>query len=388
MTRVRERLILSGGVAVDPWPKDGPGAPPLSWLVPALLGGDLTRAPTVAEPIRDVQWSDGAHTATVRCALNSAGTIGDVLRPASLAPAGASLPVAPAQPPHPQLPPAAAQPPRVHTLSYSRLAAWNACGYRYYLQRVLRLPEQPVIRVAAAGADGTRPTLDPRVRGTLVHALLERAGGAAPAGGAASGPLNVADVAAEHGVALTEAESADVARLAGAFSRSPLAARIARARSVHREHAFAVPLGDTLLTGVVDVLAHERGSAQLVVDYKSDALDPDTDLAALADERYGVQRRVYALAALRGGAARAEVAYAFLERPGEPVCTRYDAVDADRLEAELLKLAAGMLAGEYPVTASPHRELCESCPGRRALCSWPEEITRAERPRPAATVGR
>ncbi len=383
LTRARERLILSGGVKLEPWPKDGPGTAPLAWLGPALLGGDLTRVPTVAEPRRDIEWSDFTSTAFVRCALNSPGTIGAVLRPASLAPAGATLPIARAQPPSPAQPPPAAEPPRVRTLSYSRLAAWNACGYRYYLQRVLRLPEEPVIRVAAAGADGTLPTLDPRVRGTLVHALLERAGGAAAAGGAASaggaGAPTVADVAAEHGVSLTEAESADVARLAGAFARSPLAARIAKARSVHREHAFAVPLGDTLLTGVVDVLARERGGAQLVVDYKSDALDPDTDLAALVDDRYGVQRRVYALAALRGGAARAEVAYAFLERPGEPVATRYEATDADRLEQELLALAAGMLAGEYPVTSSPHRELCETCPGRRALCSWPEEVTLAER---------
>jgi ATP-dependent exoDNAse (exonuclease V) beta subunit len=376
VTRARERLILSGGIGLQAWPKDGPGSAPLCWLGPALLGGDLSRAPTVAEPVRDVECSDGARPALVRVVLNSPGTIGTVLREASLAPAGASLPVAPAQPPRPAQPPPAGQPPRVRALSYSRLAAWSACGYRYYLQRVLKLPEEPVIRVAAAGAHGLQPTLDPRVRGTLVHALLERAGPHAP---------SVADVAAEHGVALTEAEAADVARLAGAFARSPLAARIDRARSVHREHAFAVPLGDTLLTGVVDVLARERGSAQLVVDYKSDALQAGADLAAFVDERYGVQRRVYALAALRGGAARAEVAYAFLERPAEPVVTRYGAADADRLEDELLELAAGMLAGEYPVTANPHRDLCETCPGRRALCSWPEDVTLAGRAGPAPT---
>jgi len=93
-----------------------------------------------------------------------------------------------------------------------------------------------------------------------------------------------------------------------------------------------------------------------------------------------VQRRVYALAALRGGAARVEVAYAFLERPHEPLTARFEAADADGLHDELLALAAGMLAGDYPVTERPHRELCESCPGRRALCSHPEERTLAERP--------
>ncbi|MEA2218238.1 MAG: ATP-dependent helicase/nuclease subunit, partial [Solirubrobacteraceae bacterium] len=376
-TRARERLILSGGVPIDAWPRESAGAAPLSWLGPALLGGDLTRLPTTPEPLRDVAWRDGAHAARLRCALNRPDTVGRVLRAASLAPAGATLPVAPPQPPHPvQAPPRAAAP-VVRTLSYSALAAWTACGYRFYLERLLRLPEEPVIRVAAAGPGASAPTLDPRVRGTLVHALLEDPG---PAAG------RVAAVAAARGVTLTQAETADVARLADAFEASPLAARIARARSVRAEHAFAVELGGTLLTGIVDVLAHERGGRRLVVDYKTDALDPDDDLGAYVDERYDVQRRVYALAALRGGAASVEVAYAFLERPHEPIARLFEAADADRLEAELLALAAGLLAGEYPVSEHPHRELCERCPGRRALCSHPEQLTCAERPRAAATL--
>jgi ATP-dependent exoDNAse (exonuclease V) beta subunit len=408
LTRACERLILSGGATVGSWPKEGPGAPPLSWLGPALMGGDLARLPTAQEPVLDVAWSDGEHRAWLRCTLNSPATVGRVLRETSLAPAGATLPLAPRRPALPAEPQPAAPAPAVRTLSYSSLAAWGACGYRYYLRNVLRLPEEPVIRVAAAagaeGAGGAASTLDPRVRGTLVHALLEQPGppahdrvaevAAAPervaevaaaherVAEAVAAHGRVAEVAAAHGVALTDAEAADVARLADAFEMSPLAARIARARTVHREHAFAVTLGDTLLTGIVDVLASERGGGRLVVDYKTDALDDDTDLAAFVDEHYGVQRRVYALAALRGGAARVEVAYAFLERPREPVAARFDAADAAALEAELLALAAGMLAGEYPVTPHPHRELCESCPGRRALCSYPDELTLAERPRP------
>ncbi|HWC25835.1 MAG TPA: PD-(D/E)XK nuclease family protein, partial [Solirubrobacteraceae bacterium] len=138
---------------------------------------------------------------------------------------------------------------------------------------------------------------------------------------------------------------------------------------------FALALGDALLTGVVDVLADERGGGRLVVDYKTDALEPGADLAAYVEERYGIQRRVYALAALRSGAARAEVAYAFLERPHEPVGARFEPADAERLEDDLLRLARGLLAGEYPVTATPHRELCLTCPGRRALCSYGEDVT-------------
>jgi hypothetical protein len=113
----------------------------------------------------------------------------------------------------------------------------------------------------------------------------------------------------------------------------------------------------------------------LVVDYKTDWIEPRADLLAYVEQRYAIQRRVYALAALRAGAARVEVAYAFLERPDEPISERYDADDADRLEAELLELAAGLLAGEYAVADRPHRELCLTCPGRRSLCSHPEELT-------------
>ncbi|MGI9098242.1 MAG: UvrD-helicase domain-containing protein [Solirubrobacteraceae bacterium] len=370
-TRARERLILSGGATLATWPKEGPTAPPLAWLGPALLGGDLDRLPTAGEPVRDVVWSDGAFTASLRCALNAPATIGRVLRPGSLAPAGASEPVAPPPPALVPEPEPAAPAPAVRTLSYSALASWPACGYRFYLTRLLGLPEEPADAGVAVAAAPPPAGLDLRLRGTLVHALLEEDG---PAG------ERVAAVAEAHGAQLSQAEAADVARLTDAFATSPLARRIVRARSVRREHGFTVALGPTLLTGIVDVLAQERGGAQLVVDYKTDGVDAGTDLAAYVDERYGVQRRVYALAALRGGAARVEVAYAFLERPREPVSERFEPADAERLEAELLALAAGMLAGEYPVTDHPHRELCLTCPGRRALCSHPEELTLRERP--------
>ncbi|MDX6690391.1 MAG: ATP-dependent helicase/nuclease subunit [Solirubrobacteraceae bacterium] len=367
MTRARERLILSGGVTVAAWPNPGPAAPPLAWLGPALLGGDVSRLPVAQAPVADVVWD----TAAVRCSLNAPQTIGAVLRAESLAPAGGELPVAPAPAPAPVAGEHEEAAPAPRTLSYSSLASWKACGYRFYLERILRLPEEPAGGPAAADAlDAVPEGINPRLRGSLVHALLEEEG---PAAG------RVADAAARFGAGLTDAQAADVARLTDAFAQSPLAGRIERAKAVHREHGFTLSLGETLLTGVVDVLAHERGGAQLVVDYKTDGVEPRTDLDAYVDERYGVQRTVYALAALRAGAARVEVAYAFLERPQDPVVTRFAAEDADRLEAELLAIAAGPLAGQYPVSDAPHRDLCLTCPGRRALCSHPEELTLRER---------
>ncbi len=362
-TRAQERLIVSGGVPLANWPAEGAKAPPLAWLGPALLGGDLRALPSDDEPIAEVAWGDGAR---VRCFVNTAQTVGRVLREDALAPAGARLPVAAPPPPRPLAPEPRAAAPAPRTLSYSRLAAWQQCGYRYYLQRELGLPDETVEGDDPGDREAATPAgLDPRTRGSLVHALLEH------------DDADLATLAASWGLDLGERQHADVLRLAAAFAQSPLARRLERARSVHREHAFTVALGDTLLTGVVDVLAHERGG-QLVVDYKTDALDPATDLAEYVAQHYAIQRRVYALAALRGGAARVEVAYAFLERPGEPVAERFEAADDGALEAQLRALAAGLLAGEYPVAARPHRGLCETCPGRRAMCSYDEDMTLRE----------
>ena len=122
-------------------------------------------------------------------------------------------------------------------------------------------------------------------------------------------------------------------------------------------------LGDTLLTGVVDVLAAERGGRQLVVDYKTDALDADTDLEAFVERHYGVQRRVYALAALRGGAARVEVAYAFLERPQTPICTTFEAIAADGLEHELLDARRRHARGRVSRHGAPPPRAVRELPG-------------------------
>ena len=125
--------------------------------------------------------------------------------------------------------------------------------------------------------------------------------------------------------------------------------------------------------------ADEPDGGVLIVDYKSDGLD-DITPAELVERDYATQRLVYALAALRDGAPRVEVAYCFLEQPGDPVITTFTPADASALAERLAQLAEGVLAGRYPVAATPHRGLCGDCPGRAAMCSWPEEMTLRERP--------
>jgi hypothetical protein len=134
-----------------------------------------------------------------------------------------------------------------------------------------------------------------------------------------------------------------------------------------------------LINGVVDVHA-DLGERLLVVDYKTDALG-GRDPVEVCDEKYAGQRLVYALAGLRAGAyTEVEVAYCFLERPDLVVSSSFAAGDRSALESDLLALAGGVIAGEFAPTDSPHRELCQFCPGQPALCSWTPDRTLAERP--------
>jgi hypothetical protein len=114
-----------------------------------------------------------------------------------------------------------------------------------------------------------------------------------------------------------------------------------------------------------------------VVDYKSDRLGELTPAEA-TDAYYSTQRVVYALAALRSGADQVEVAYCFLERPGDLVSTIYTADDEPELERRLVELAAGVVEGRFEPSSEPHRRLCGDCPGRDGLCSWGPEKTLAE----------
>jgi ATP-dependent helicase/nuclease subunit A len=186
-------------------------------------------------------------------------------------------------------------------------------------------------------------------------------------------------------VELTDGDVADLQGLVGAFADSTLAGRLAAAADVRREHGFVVGLGDEhapLLNGIVDVVAFEETGGALVVDYKSDVVAPDADLEAYVEADYGAQRRIYALAALGAGAVDVEVAHLFLARPAAPAVAVYDRGDVPRLRAELDGLVAGIAAGRFVPTDRPHRALCLTCPGRRALCHHPEELTLREEPAP------
>jgi ATP-dependent helicase/nuclease subunit A len=156
---------------------------------------------------------------------------------------------------------------------------------------------------------------------------------------------------------------------------------------VQREYPFAFALDpqQPLLSGVIDVLARERDGGFLLVDYKTDHVGELESPGELVAREYDLQRLIYALAVLRSGAPRVEVAHWFLERPRELVSVVYHARERGRLEGLLSEQLRAARRRGFSVSERPHRALCETCPGRALLCSWSDSETMREAPTEAAS---
>jgi ATP-dependent helicase/nuclease subunit A len=382
MTRARERLLLSGAVDLGRWPEQKLGAPAISWLGPTLVKDLAESVETLHPPVRElVAGASDAAQVPVSLQLNAPETVGTVLRldrpRSSVRPRSpASVEGAPENDVYlfAQRAPARA---RAGTLSYTALSEFERCGYRYYLERELGLPEKRA--PTRGGEESRRDGLQARMRGTIVHRLLETQDFAR--GGVPSGE-DVEKAAREQGVRVGPDEREELATLLGGALETELAKRLAgNTRGARREHPFAFELGseERLVTGVIDLLVREPDGGVLVVDYKSDRVGAEEDLEGVVEREYANQRLVYALAVLADGAEHVEIVHWFLERPGEPIGARYTAADRPELEARVAELAGRMHTRVFLVSEDPHRALCSTCPGRSGLCSWSDSDTLRER---------
>lgn len=231
-------------------------------------------------------------------------------------------------------------------VSYSGLATYERCPYRYFLTSVVHLPAPP----AAQGGDAL-------AFGSAVHHVLER--------------LASADVdpgllieTASRAAGLARAPQCRLVAAVDAFRMSPIAVQVFAADRVMREAPLAVPVGGTVLVGAIDVIAW-RGTEALVVDYKTGTA-PLADDAAV--ERYRLQGACYALAALAGGATAVRVVFMELERGRETSYT-YSAEDRQTLQSAIEAILDRMAREGYPSRSTYDRELCETCPGLGGLCA-------------------
>ena len=294
-----DKLILSASTALDAWPDARPGCAPADWLLPALLG-DPAALLRAEAPERTVVRAWDAREARVRVRVATPETLDALGLRGALAPTPRARPAPPgtALPSAPKVLPRAvpATPSAAPRLSYSALGAYARCPYRFYLERVLRLPREPVPPAppaapgatappatsrgavspeppaarggavspappaarggpvspappdAAADAAGQAPPgdgapprepLDARLRGSLVHVLLEDLDFARPRTPAAEA---VRGFGASWAVELTADEVDDIRSLVAAFAASPLCARLAAASRPRREAPFAFAL--------------------------------------------------------------------------------------------------------------------------------------------------
>ena len=357
MTRAVDRLIVSGSIDSQ---RRADEKTPIGWVLGRLdcavevASADDAPIELEREGARVLVRVDRTPAATEAVHEPVEAVIDDETGQLALFSPGAAPPLPPLAPvlaPIQALP----EPPLhdVRRLSYSALALFERCSYRYYAERVAGM--------RPAEAHGTVPGqsgLAATEIGDAVHRLLELVDLAAPA------PPDTDHVRAWY-PAVTEDELTRIAGFVAAYCSSELARRIAALPGARPERPFAFEHDGVLVHGRLDVL-HRDGSRALVLDYKTNTLAEGTP-EEIVEADYRLQRLVYALACFRAGAEEVEVVYHFLERPDAVVSTTFVRADTAALEAELSEAINRIRAGEFRPT--PSEFICAGCPALDVVCA-------------------
>jgi ATP-dependent exoDNAse (exonuclease V) beta subunit len=356
MTRAIDRLIVSG--SIDPG-RASDEATPIGWVLGQLdARGEIERADS--DPVELEH--DGARV-ILRVDRQSPATEVPVevasqdgqLALFDEADGGALPPLVPALPPLADVPPAPLH--RVRRLSFSALALFERCSYRYYAERVAGMRPTDV-RAAAPGTAGLAAT----EIGDAVHRLLERVNLQEPVP-----PDDLAEHVRGWYPNVTEEEVERIGAFVRSYCDSDLARRVAGLKGARPERPFAFEHDGVLLHGRLDVLQLD-GERALVVDYKTNTLEEGTP-EEIVEHDYRLQRLVYALACFRAGAQEVEVVYHFLERPDAVVSTVFHRGQLRELEAELSEAIARINAGDFH--PNPDDFICAGCPALDVVCAGP-----------------
>jgi ATP-dependent exoDNAse (exonuclease V) beta subunit len=356
MTRAIDRLIVSGSIDPD---RGGDESTPIGWVLGRLEATELDGA--AGGPVEIER--DGARL-VLRLdrfggeqPLLSAEAAGEE-QLALFAVENGKVAIAEA-PKLPELVPVPEPPEnRVRRLSYSALALFELCSYRFYAERIVGLRETKPARGEGEGEGALAAT----EIGDAVHVLLEGLDLRSP-----QPPEELAESVRARYPLATDAELARIAGLVDDYCRSEIAQRLAGLEGATVERSFAFEHDGVLLHGRLDVF-HEADGHALVVDYKTNVLE-DASPAEVVEREYGLQRLVYALACLKAGASDVEVVYQFLERPNDLVTDCYKVENVPALEAELSRAIAAIQSGEFKPTPSDYA--CATCPALDLVCAGP-----------------
>lgn len=328
-TRAREALILCGSTAPEKEAKGdtmlarvrralGMGAPDATASGPVMLGDARMQVEVVP----------GEAPAEQECVWPKAPPLG-TLEPLDI----------------PSAPAAEGFVPR--HVSYSAMRVYDDCPYRYYATYAARL--------GAGASSGSTAGLSARNFGTAAHDALRLASAGRLT------PERLAGISRAHGLGAEDQQR--LARAVGAFAASDVAAMVREAERVQAECPIAVPVGDTLLTGSIDLVAH-RGDRALVVDYKTGRGDRPEG----AQEHYRDQGGCYALALLKDGAAGVDVAFVEVERSCATTSFSFGPGDAAGIEAAIASRLERMRSGEFGYLGEYSPATCVGCPALGGLC--------------------
>ena len=372
MTRAIDRLVVSG--SIDPT-RTADETTPIAWVLDRL---EAVREIEEAgrEPVELEREGARVILRVDRYAVPESPELEVVAEDGQLAlfadDGGAALPpLVPALPPLAEVP----APPlhRVRRLSFSALALFERCSYRYYAERVIGMRPTDVL----AAVPGT-PGLAATEIGDAVHRLLELVN--------LREPLPPEDLVTRVRGWYPRVTDEELERISGfvrSYCESELAQRVATLDGARPERPFAFEHDGVLLHGRLDVLQLD-GERAVVVDYKTNTLEEGTP-EEIVEADYRLQRLVYALACFRAGAREVEVVYHFLERSDAVVSTVFRIEEVAELEAVLSAAIARINAGEFRPT--PDEFICNGCPALDVVCAGPRLRSREYAEHNLATVG-
>jgi ATP-dependent exoDNAse (exonuclease V) beta subunit len=389
-TRARERLILSGVVKPEPAKETKPGTAVIERLLDALGVSRDEPSEVAVPPAEPRPGLDETFPASVIAVHTNeptperAAELRDLhLDAAADRPLGAGTP-----------PLVERRPPIVPSrpLSYTAISAFEECGYRFYMERVLGLPAAASTGGLAAGAGDEGPSAreERSARGAAVHALLEwsqanewrepsaelarRHALAAGLELDAPGVRVASRTTPDGGAPLKDAAAETLLGPVRDWLGSSLREEIAGATRVRAEVPILLRARGTVLRGSIDLLVEREGAPPLVVDYKTDRLRGEDPAARAA--HYEIQRSIYAVAAVESlGADEVEVAYVFLERADAPARTVLTRAEMDAGQARIDARVEQISRGDFEPAPEAERtwDLCRGCPALGRLCSGPPE---------------
>ena len=222
------------------------------------------------------------------------------------------------------------------------VALFKDCPRRYYLSRYLgfEVSERPRAAVVTTETDAAPPESDETDATTLGQRVHEILAGAAPA--------SPDDSAAQ--------------RLADVFLHSDLGRRSTQAKRVLREHGVLFPIGERLLRGQID-LWFDDGEEQVLLDYKTDEVDPTEAVERAKD--YALQVQLYALAIRQAEGRLPSRGILYFLRPGVAVDVDLTGAALDEAEQTVAQFFAAQSSIQFPIQAGPH---CLRCPHYRGQC--------------------